>query len=93
MITVNMEKAREVWRDIIRQSRDPKLAELDIEFQRCVEVGADTSAVVAQKQELRDATAYPPIDDAQTPEELKVAWPPVLEEPLARSSASKSKGA
>jgi hypothetical protein len=88
-----MEKAREVWRDIIRQSRDPKLAELDIEFQRCVEVGADTSAVVAQKQELRDATAYPPIDDAQTPEELKVACPPVLEEPLARSSASKSKGA
>jgi hypothetical protein len=91
MITVNMEKAREVWRDIIRQSRDPKLAALDIEFQRCVEEGADTSAIVAQKQELRDATAYPPIDAAQTPEELKAAWPPVLDEPTPRAATRSTK--
>ncbi len=91
VVAVNMDKAREIWRDVIRQARDPKLAALDIEFQRCLEYGEDTSAIVTQKEALRDAPQDPAIDLAQTTEELKAVWPAVLEEPLARSSASKSK--
>jgi hypothetical protein len=91
MITVNMEKAREIWRDVIREARDPKFAALDVEFQRCVEENVDTTEVVLQKEALRDAPQDPAIDTAATPEELKAVWPAVLEEPLSRSSASKSK--
>ncbi len=91
IITVDMTKAREIWRGVIRNARDPKLAALDIEFQRCLEYGEDTSPIVAQKGALRDAPQDPAIDAATTPEELKAVWPAVLEEPLARSSASKSK--
>lgn len=78
MIQVNMTKAREIKRDMIRAERDPKLKELDIEFQKALETGADTSAIVAQKQALRDAPADPAIDAATTPEELKAVVPAAL---------------
>ncbi len=90
-VVIDMPRAREIHRTNIRLARDPKLATLDIEFQRCLEYGEDTSAIVAQKEALRDAPQDPAIDTAATPEELKAVWPAVLEEPLARSSASKSK--
>ena len=90
-VQVDMVLARDIWRDTIRQARNPKLTELDIEFQRCLEYGEDTSPIVAQKEALRGAPQDPAIDMAATPEELKAVWPAVLEEPLARSSASKSK--
>ncbi len=93
VIDTDMVRAREIWRGVIREARDPKLAALDVEFQRCVEENVDTTEVVQQKQELRDAPQDPAIDAAQTPEELKAVWPAVLEEPLARSPASKNKGA
>ena len=55
MININMDKARDIHRDKVRQARNPKLASKDIEFQRALESGADTSAIVADKQALRDA--------------------------------------
>ena len=74
MINVNMNKARDIHRDKVRQARNPKLAEKDVEFQRALETGADTTAIVADKQALRDAPADAAIDAATTPEELKAAW-------------------
>ena len=74
MININMDKARDIHREKVRQARNPKLAEKDIEFQRALETGADTTAIVADKQSLRDAPADPDIDAATTPEELKSAW-------------------
>ena len=74
MINVNMNKARDIHRDKVRQARNPKLAEKDVEFQRALETGADTTAIVADKQALRDAPAAAAIDAATTPEELKAAW-------------------
>jgi len=74
MITINLDKAREIHRDRIRQARTPLLAAKDVEFQRALESGADTAAIVAEKQALRDAPAAPEIDAASTPEELKAAW-------------------
>ena len=78
MITVNMVKARNLHRDKIREARSPLLAALDVEFQRALETGADTSAIVAKKQRLRDAPNDPAIDHAATPEILKALWPEFL---------------
>ena len=74
MITVNMTKAKEIFRNQVRNNRLVLLPEKDIEFQRALETGADTSAIVAAKQALRDAPAAASIEAATTPEELKQAW-------------------
>jgi hypothetical protein len=80
MITINMEKARDVHRDRMRFARKPMFADLDIEFQRAFETGADTSEIVAKKQALRDVTIDPAIEAAQTPDELRAVWPDILGE-------------
>ena len=74
MININMNKARDIHRDKVRQARNPKLAAKDVEFQRALETGADTASIVAAKQALRDAPAAANIEAATTPEELKQAW-------------------
>jgi len=74
MINVNMTKARDIHRDNVRQARNPKLTEKDVEFQRALETGADTAAIVAAKQALRDAPASAAIEAATTPDELKASW-------------------
>jgi len=75
VISVNMEKAKDIWRDKIRLARDPELAKLDAAFMKALETGADTTAIVAQKQALRDAPSHPDIDAATTPAELKAVQP------------------
>lgn len=82
MITVNMDKARDIKKDMIRAERNPKLAALDVDFMRAVEQG-DTAAqavIAAKKQALRDATDDPAIAAATTPEELKDVRPSSLDE-------------
>ena len=54
---VDMAKAREIHKNNIRAARTPKLAELDIEFQKALETGASTTDIVSKKQALRDAPA------------------------------------
>ncbi|HEX4917147.1 MAG TPA: hypothetical protein VFV43_04550 [Limnobacter sp.] len=68
-----MEKARDIKRDMIRAERAPLFAALDIQFMRAVESGdtAKQQEIAAEKQRLRDATAHPSIEAAQTVEELK----------------------
>jgi hypothetical protein len=81
MITVDMTKAREIKRDMIRAERNPLLEKLDVEYMRAQEVG-DTALqqeIAAKKQALRDATVDPAIDAATTPDELKAATPAALE--------------
>lgn len=78
MITYDMTKAREIHRDLMRRARDSLFPPLDIAFQRALETGADTSAIVAQKQALRDVTSDPAIDAAQTIDELRAVWPEIL---------------
>jgi len=56
LVTVNVTKAREITKDRLRAKRVPLLAAQDIAFQRALETGADTSAIVAEKQRLRDIT-------------------------------------
>lgn len=79
MIMVNIDKAKDIWRDKMRDARKPLLQQLDIEFQRALEQNADTSEIVAKKQALRDVTNHPDIDTAETTEDLKQVWPSILE--------------
>ncbi len=68
-VTVNFEKAKEITKDRLRVERQPFLQEQDIAFQRALESGADTSAIIAEKQRLRDITKL--VDQATTLDELK----------------------
>lgn len=76
----NMVKARDIWRDKIRADRYSKFNELDVEFQRALEIN-DTvkmAEVVAKKQILRDAPNDPAIEAAPTIQELKEIYPEIL---------------
>ena len=74
-VEVDMDKARDIWRDKIRQARVGKLEALDAVFMKALETGADTTAIVAEKTALRNAPADPAIDAATTVEELKAVKP------------------
>ena len=71
---VDMAKAREIHKTNIRSARTPKLAELDIEFQKALETGASTTDIVAKKQALRDAPADSGIAAASDADALKAQW-------------------
>ena len=79
-IVVNMQKALEIKKNMIRAERQPLLAALDIEMMRAIE-SADTAKqaeISAKKQALRDATTDPVVLNATTPEQLKAATPAAL---------------
>ena len=69
MITINLNKAKDITKDRLREERKSLLSAQDVAFQRALEINADTSAIVAEKQRLRDITKL--VDDANTVEELK----------------------
>ena len=71
---IDMAKAREIHKGNIRKAREPKLVELDIEFQKALETGASTTDIVAKKQALRDAPADSGITSAKDTDELKAQW-------------------
>ena len=71
---VDMAKAKELHKSNIRGARSLKFPDLDIEFNRAQETGADTTAIVAKKQALRDAPADSAIDAATTTDQLKAQW-------------------
>lgn len=75
--SVDMPKARDIWRNKIRQVRQPKLTALDVDYQRADERNdvLEKQRITTLKQRLRDLPADPAIDAAQTPEELKAFWP------------------
>tara|TARA_R110000868_G_scaffold65637_4_gene196090 strand:- start:2477 stop:2701 length:225 start_codon:yes stop_codon:yes gene_type:complete len=69
MITINLNKAKDITKERLRAERTPLLQAQDVAFQRALEEGADTTAIVAEKQRLRDITTL--ADQATTLEELK----------------------
>ena len=71
---IDMAKAREIHKAKIREARIPKLAELDVEFQKALETGASTTDIVAKKQALRDAPADSGIAAASDADALKAQW-------------------
>jgi hypothetical protein len=69
MISINLDKAKEITKERLRAERAPLLAEQDVAFQRALEDGDDTNAIVAEKNRLRDITKL--ADTATSVEELK----------------------
>lgn len=68
-VTVNLDKAKELTKKRLRDERVPLLQQQDIAFQRALESGADTTAIVAEKQRLRDVTGL--VDAVTTLEGLR----------------------
>jgi len=69
MITINIDKAKDLTKTRLRTEREPLLLAQDVLFQRALESSADTTAIVAEKQRLRDITKL--VDSATTTDELK----------------------
>ena len=67
MLVINNEKAIEIAKEKIRAIREPKFKQLDLDFQRALETGSDTTLIVQEKQRLRDLTD---IVNGKTVEEL-----------------------
>ena len=74
-IKINMEKARGIQMDKIRQMRNKELAKKDVEYMKALEADDGSAATVAaEKKVLRD---IPQTFDltTDTPEQLKEKWP------------------
>ena len=69
MITINLDKAKDITKERLRQERKPLLEAQDILFIQAQESGADTTSIVAEKQRLRDITNQ--VDSCTTTDELK----------------------
>ena len=68
-VSVNLDKAKTITKVRLRAEREPLLQAQDVLFQRALESNGDTSAIVAEKQRLRDITAL--ADSATTLEGLR----------------------
>jgi len=72
-IVHDMVRCRDIHRDKLRELRKPKLAALDIAYQRADEAGDSKlkKDIAKQKQVLRDITKNPRIEAAKTVDDLK----------------------
>jgi hypothetical protein len=70
-IQVDITKAKVITKDRLRAERKPLLEEQDILFMKAQEAGTSTSAIVTEKQRLRDITKQ--VDSMTTTDELKAA--------------------
>lgn len=68
-VIVNIDKAKALTKDRLRAERTPLLAAQDVLFQRALESNSDTTAIVAEKQRLRDITSQ--VDACTTTDELR----------------------
>ena len=68
-ITINFTKAQALTKERLRIERAPLLAAQDVLFQRALETGKDATAIVKEKQRLRDVTKL--VDTATTLDQLK----------------------
>jgi hypothetical protein len=69
MITINIDKAKEIKKESLRQQRKLLLEAQDVAYMRAQEAGEDTTAIVAEKVRLRNITML--CDTAETVEDLK----------------------
>ena len=70
-ITVDITKAKAITKDRLRADRKPLLEEQDILFMKAQEAGTSTTAIVTEKQRLRDITNQ--VDSMTTTDQLKAA--------------------
>ena len=68
---INFIKAKDMTKDRLRDERKPLLEAQDVAFQRALEESKDTSAIVVEKNRLRDITKQ--VDGMKTLKQLKGA--------------------
>jgi len=76
VITEDLTKSKEMFKDKIREVRQPLLDAEDVVYMKALEA-ADSdaqAASIAKKKALRDAPAAKAITDADTIAKLKAAW-------------------
>ena len=76
VISEDMTKAKEIFKDKIREVRAPLLEAEDVVYMKALEAddASAKTASVAKKTALRDAPAAAAIGNATTITELKAAW-------------------
>jgi hypothetical protein len=70
-INVSITKAKVITKDRLRADRKPLLEAQDILFMKAQEAGTSTTAIVTEKQRLRDITNQ--VDSMTTTTQLKAA--------------------
>ena len=70
-ITIDINKAKVITKDRLREERKPLLDAQDVLFNRALEGSASTTAIVTEKNRLRDITNQ--VDDMTTLNQLKAA--------------------
>jgi len=75
-IFINIDKAKEVWKEKIRTARKSALEKLDVDFVKAQETSSDTTSIVADKNTLRDLPEQ--VDIATTVDEIKTVWNDML---------------
>lgn len=73
VITEDLDKAKQIFADRVREARGPLLTALDADYMKALESNADTAKIVADKKALRDAPTAG--DGAKSIIALKAAWP------------------
>jgi len=76
MITIDVTKAKEVWKNKIRVARKSALEKLDVDFIKAQEAETSTTTIVADKQTLRDLPNQ--VNTATTVDEIKAVWNDML---------------
>ena len=69
MITISIPKAKVITKDRLRIERKPLLEAQDVLFMKAQETGSSTTAIVTEKNRLRDITDD--VDDCTTIDQLK----------------------
>jgi hypothetical protein len=70
-MTINITKAKVITKDRLRADRKPLLEAQDVLFMRAQEAGTSTTAIVTEKNRLRDITNQ--VDSMTTTTQLKAA--------------------
>ena len=70
-MTINITKAKVITKDRLRADRKPLLEAQDVLFMRAQEAGSSTTAIVTEKNRLRDITNQ--VDSMTTTDQLKAA--------------------
>lgn len=80
ILTINMDKAKEIHKQRLRKAREKVFEKLDVEFMLALERenSENLSQIKKDKQFLRDITKLPEIENAKTLEELEKIWPDIL---------------
>lgn len=72
-IIIDMPKARDIWRSQLRIERAKEFKKLDVEFMKALEDGNTyvQGVITEKKKKLRNITAHPAIEEADTIETLR----------------------